>query len=121
MNREAMIQRQQELLNAARAANRELTAAEQAEFDSLQRQIDALNGGDSGERGAAAGNSQQPTGGEGGERSVSGNSQQPAGAAGASGSGSPDEAVRQAAQREERERIREIQNMCRSFGMDATE
>lgn len=42
MNRKQMIQRQQELLNAAKAAQRELTAEEQAEFDSLQRQIDAL-------------------------------------------------------------------------------
>lgn len=49
MNLKQMIQRQQELLNAARAAQRELTADEQAEFDSLQRSIDALrasNGGD---------------------------------------------------------------------------
>ena len=43
MNLKEMIQRQQELLNTARAAQRELTAEEQAEFDSLQRQIDALN------------------------------------------------------------------------------
>lgn len=43
MNRKQMIQRQQELLNTARAAQRELTAEEQAEFDSLQRQIDALD------------------------------------------------------------------------------
>ena len=43
MNREQMIQRQQELLNAARAAQRELTAEEQAEFDSLQRSIEALD------------------------------------------------------------------------------
>lgn len=42
MNREQMIQRQQELLNTARAAQRELTAEEQAEFDSLQRSIDAM-------------------------------------------------------------------------------
>ena len=42
MNLEQMIQRQQELLNAARAAQRELTAEEQTEFDSLQRSIDAL-------------------------------------------------------------------------------
>ena len=42
MNREQMIQRQQELLNLARAEQRELTAEEQAEFDSLQRSIDAL-------------------------------------------------------------------------------
>jgi hypothetical protein len=37
-----MIQRQQELLNAAKAGNRELTAEEQAEFDYLQRSIDSL-------------------------------------------------------------------------------
>lgn len=43
MNRKQMIQRQQELLNTAKAAQRELTAEEQAEFDSLQRQIDALD------------------------------------------------------------------------------
>lgn len=43
MNRkQKLIQRQQELLNTARAAQRELTADEQAEFDSLQRQIEAL-------------------------------------------------------------------------------
>lgn len=42
MNLKQMIQRQQELLNTARAAQRELTADEQAEFDSLQRSIDAI-------------------------------------------------------------------------------
>ena len=41
--RQQMVQRQQELLNAARAAHRELSAEEQAEFDSLQRQIETLN------------------------------------------------------------------------------
>lgn len=42
MTREQMIQRQQELLNTAKAAQRELTAEEQAEFDNLQRSIEAL-------------------------------------------------------------------------------
>lgn len=42
MNLEQMIQRQQELLNKAKAEKRELTAEEQAEFDSLQRSIDVL-------------------------------------------------------------------------------
>lgn len=42
MNLKEMIQRQQELLNAAKAANREFTAEEQAEFDSLQKSIDSL-------------------------------------------------------------------------------
>ena len=40
--RKQMIQRQQELLDAVKAAQREFTAEEQAEFDSLQRQIDAF-------------------------------------------------------------------------------
>ena len=41
MNIEQMIQRQQALLSTARAAGREMTAEEQREFDSLQREIDA--------------------------------------------------------------------------------
>ena len=51
MNLFQMIQRQQELLNTARAAQRELTAEEQAEFDSLQRQINAIveAGGETGD------------------------------------------------------------------------
>lgn len=40
--KEKWIQRQQELLNTAKAAQRELTAEEQTEFDDLQRQIDEL-------------------------------------------------------------------------------
>lgn len=43
MGREQMIQRQQEILNKAKAEQRELTAEEQAEFNSLQKQIDALS------------------------------------------------------------------------------
>ncbi len=42
MNLKQMIQRQQELLNTAKAAGRELTADEQREFDELQRSIDAM-------------------------------------------------------------------------------
>lgn len=42
MNLEQMIQRQQELLNTAKAEQRELTAEEQTEFDSLQRSIDSI-------------------------------------------------------------------------------
>ena len=39
----AAIQRQQALVKAAKDGNREMTAEEQAEFDSLQREIDTLN------------------------------------------------------------------------------
>ena len=53
MNRKRqMIQRQQELIDTAKAAQRELTAEEQAEFDSLTRQIAALPDDEAG--GAAA-------------------------------------------------------------------
>ena len=84
--REELIARQQELLNAARAAGRELTAEEQAEFDTCQRELDAL---DAAERQQA-----QPT-----------------------ATPEPDlEAVRLA----ERNRIREIENICRSFNLDAS-
>lgn len=54
MNRKQMIQRQQELLNTAKAAQRELTAEEQAEFDNLQRQIDVLPAEEGGEGAPAA-------------------------------------------------------------------
>lgn len=40
--RAAKIARQQQLVNAAKAANRSLTAEEQSEFDTLQREIDTL-------------------------------------------------------------------------------
>ncbi|KPU42165.1 Mu-like prophage major head subunit gpT [Oxobacter pfennigii] len=40
--RSEKILKQQEIVNAARAAGRELTSEEQAEFDSLQREIDTL-------------------------------------------------------------------------------
>ena len=42
MNREAILARQREILEAARVAGRELTAEEQKEFDELQRQLEAL-------------------------------------------------------------------------------
>lgn len=66
MNLRQMIQRQQELLNAAKAANRELTAEEQAEFESLQRQIDAAlaamegSGGESGRGQKESGEEEDP-------------------------------------------------------------
>ena len=40
-NKAKWIKRQQEIVSAARAAGRGLTAEEQAEFDELQRKIDA--------------------------------------------------------------------------------
>ena len=65
MNRKQLIQRQQELLNTAKAAARELTAEEQAEFDGIQRQLDSMgsDGGDGDGDG-------DPVPVSGGERSV---------------------------------------------------
>ena len=40
--RAAKLQRQQDIVNAARTANRSLSDSEQAEFDALQREIEAL-------------------------------------------------------------------------------
>ena len=42
--RQQKMLRQQEIVNAARNAGRDLTADEQTEFDSLQREIERLNG-----------------------------------------------------------------------------
>lgn len=89
------IQRQQELLNTAKAAGRELTADEQAEFDSLQRQIDAAPDDEEGKRGAVPKNQEQAT-----ENS---------------------DAIREAERKAERSRIREIQEMCDHFGIEARE
>ncbi len=91
MNLRQMIQRQQELLNAAKAASRELTAQEQAEYDGLQKQIDAALAAMDGDGEGSGGN------GDGGqeERSV--------------GSGS-EEGVAQ-----ERQRCADITALCRSF------
>ena len=88
------IQRQQELLDTAKAAGRELTADEQAEFDSLQRQIDAAPD-DEGERGTVPQNQEQ----------IAENT----------------EKIREAERRAERSRIREIQGMCDHFGIEARE
>jgi len=88
MKREALLRRQQELLDTARAAGRELTAEEQNEWNDIQRQLDEL---DAAERQAEA-------------------------QANAQNQATPDlEAVRTA----ERNRIREIENICGHFGIES--
>ena len=94
MTREQMLARQKELLQQARTAGRAMTEDERAEFDSLQRSIEALDraaGGnaDNGQKGAAAGE-------EDGE-----------------GDGEKSRTIAQ-----ERNRIRQIEEMCRDFGME---
>lgn len=92
MSRKQMIQRQQELLNAAKATQRELTAEEQAEFDSLQRQIDAIG-------------TSNPA-----EQHVSGAQQRSAEDSNSDGM-DPDAVAM------ERQRCMEITSLCREFGV----
>uniref|UniRef100_A0AAU8B6G0 Major capsid protein n=1 Tax=Dulem virus 34 TaxID=3145752 RepID=A0AAU8B6G0_9CAUD len=95
------IERQQEILNTARAAGRDLTAEEQAEWDKLQRQIDGEPG--EGQRGA-----QDPA-----------PANDPAPGEGARGAGdpAPDDASQRAVA-QERQRISDIMALCREAGMD---
>lgn len=96
--RKKWIQRQQELLNTAKAAGRELTADEQTEFDDLQRKIDEFDAQEA-ERQAAA----------------------PAPAPAQTEQAEDMNAVREAERKAERNRIREIENMCSHFGIEARE
>lgn len=94
MNLRQMIQRQQELLNMAKTANRELTEQEQAEFNSLQKQIEAAL--------AAMDKSGENSDNEnGGQKENSADFDN----------------IRAA----ERDRIRQIEAMCNHFEMDARE
>jgi len=94
MNKKALRQtkllRQQDIVNAAKEANRDLTVQEQAEFDALQRDIDSLTAEISAEENPAV----------------------PA-------TGERDGDILQRAVAEERERISSINDLCREFGMDA--
>lgn len=98
MTREQMLARQNEILQRARTENRAMTAEERAEFDTLQRSIEALDragataGGEGGSRGAGEGDGNE---GEDGD----------------------EEGARSAVENE-RARIRQIEDMCRDFGMD---
>lgn len=89
--RAAKLLRQQELVNAAKNANRDMTAEEQAEFDSLQREIDDLTREIEAEE-------KEP----GGEPDTPDNTRQLV-----------DEALQA-----ERKRSAEITTLCREFGME---
>lgn len=95
MNIRQMIERQQQILNAARAAGRGLTREEAEEFDNLQRSIESAR--------AASGNTGSGEGTNTGDQNRS--------------AGQTEEVLQRAVQ-EERSRIRSIEEMSRSFGMD---
>ena len=100
MSREQMLARQNELLQLARSEGRSMTAEELAEFDSLQRSIEAID------RAAADGHANQratespeedPEGEEDEEEENANNAKRAISA--------------------ERNRIRQIDDLCREFGM----
>ena len=62
MTIQEMIARQQAIVSGARAAGRDLTAEERAEFDGLQRQIDAA-GNNPPAQGSEGQGGEDPTGG----------------------------------------------------------
>ena len=99
--RQQKINRQQELLNAAKSQHREFSAEEKQEFESLQREIDQLTAEIAAEERQAG--TEPEVRGE--ERSL------PEGGAG------QELSVDQIRQ-QERERVSEITSLCREFGMD---
>lgn len=98
------LQRQQALVDAAKAANRSLSDSEQAEFDTLQREIDRLNAEIEAEE-----RQQTPPAGA----AAAGT----AGTAPAASSAEDQQRAIQAELARERSRIADITTMCRDFGM----
>lgn len=114
--RAAKIKRQLEIINAAKAGKRDLTPEEQAEVDTLQREIDTLT-----VEIEAEGNP-DGTGGDpapdNGQRSLGGGQPQPQVVPQAPAPGG--DATRQAVEAE-RQRITDIMAVCRDFDVDPQE
>lgn len=104
--RDAKLARQQELVNAAKAANRTLSDSEQAEFDALQREIDVLNAEIEAER-----QQQNPPPVQPQATPTPAPAPDPA----------PDPEAQQRAIQGERTRIANVTTMCRDFGVDPDE
>lgn len=114
--RAAKIKRQLELINAAKAANRDLTPEEQSEVDTLQREIDALTldidtNGDDESGGEAPSQEGQRSLGAG--ATVTPDTPPASAPAGATATGDTRQAVEA-----ERQRINDIMALCRDFGVD---
>lgn len=107
MNLRELIERQNQIVSAARAAGRGMTAEEVSEFDNLQRQIDAIRAASPAGTGTPA-----PATPQEGARGAQPEHHETA----------PDGADPEATQRAvaaERERIREITDLCSEFGLEA--
>lgn len=116
------IQRQQQIVNAARAAGRELTEAEEREFQDLQRKIDAAaeEGTTTGARSATpAAEDGTTTGARSATPAAEGGSQPTEGARTGAPTGADDAAQRAVAM--ERQRVSDITALCRETGMDPAE
>ena len=103
MSREQMLARQREILQLVQTEGRAMTAAEKAEFDSLQRAIEALDRAAE----AAAGSGE------------TGHANQPGQRTAPTEEGANDPEAAQRAVTEERERIRQITDLCSEFGMES--
>ena len=108
MTIQELIARQQAIVSGARAAGRDLTAEERAEFDGLQRQIDAA-GNNPPAQGSESQGGEDPTGGARGMGNDNGQQ-----------GTDPTEAARQAVATE-RQRVSDITALCRQAGMDPAE
>lgn len=103
MNRKDQImQRQQEIINAAKSGHRDLTEEEQREFDELQRELETI--GPNGEG--------QPTVGQRGAENTGNGTQ--------NGGITPEQAAQNAI-KEERQRTADITSLCRSFNLEPDE
>ena len=109
MSREQMVARQKELLALAKSQNRAMTEDELKEFDSLQRSIDAIDAA-AASTGHANQRSAKEDDGDGEDDDESKED----------GQKSLKDAQKRAA-KEERDRIRSIEEMCRHFGVDSKE
>lgn len=100
--KEALILQQQGIVNAAKTEGRQLTTEEVRSFDEAQTEIDRLTREIAEEEGAGQGTGQGPATGQ--------RAQEPG------NPGAPETGERSAAL--ERQRIMEISDMCREFGVD---
>ena len=122
MTREQMLARMNEILTAA--DNRAMTAEEQAEFDKLKRSVELMDlSNPAGAEASGQGNRAKDDDDDGGDSG--GNGDDGGGGDGDGDDGSDDEDDKKAknaakkALAAERQRVRQIDNLCRSFGMDS--
>lgn len=115
MNLKELLEKQQAIVDAARSAGRELTAEEQSEFDSLQRQIDALT--NQGAPAPAAPTPAPTPADNGGQRGAGNPAPAPAPTPADNGQRGADTTAATLAA--ERQRVREIEQICSYFGVDS--